>query len=1806
MSSNSPQPPNWGEFYGQLYSRRVDLVGDYAGSEPFLVEGDSLLLHCFSDELLDFEDGFQMLHAVWLVEDFLQNLHRRNCNFHLAFFDDREHLCIPSHANETQSAKYRLARAVVIRHLQANLTRGSSPMKLLVFPSLTSESFNTVLTTGSYMFVLMNDGAADACQCIPHMDANFDLRLAICSLITRGYSVALINGLEWRDTKAITAVIEGMSKSHRTKHPALNQSPPAGEEINFDKLVFGHELYTVFVEHHELAEPKLSERLYLVIATAANLVSDGDLPSSAVASFVMHTVLQSQLSLECRSFESTQSSEASQNFLLQFSKTALAIMKSPLWQAFLSEAQFACDISDLVDGRLFNMVLTRQLPLPELKGDFARIVSSLVTLDIIVPETQHSHVGNDTTDPAGNFATLRKLLPFAAEGFDKHLQPVKLDIDDNALQRPSDNTSKAFRELTHWHNAKRPLNRKAMIAAKDRAALYARRRDQRFMAEMMAYAASLTNAVGKALEPETIVTQDGQSTASHTAKDQQQSSQTTRIGGGKNKQKQARMDKLAAEQEKKEAAQNLKVFNSWHVVCKDIQREQQTTMRYIKALQFLGSLPTTKQAVVGSEIEFYALHCLLELWKVSTSISPKAPNLPLAAKIWDATRRLSTGSSVTKTMEERLRRIVDSLGLPFIISAAQAPDRKLPFEFALSGRNPSLKIPLPSKEFQLLHCGPYFDRKMDSAHDDRVPFLPDGWQREVLDAIDADKSLFVVAPTSAGKTFISFYAMKKILEGSNDGVIVYVAPTKALVNQIAAEIQARFSKTYKHAGKSVWAIHTRDYRVNNPTGCQVLVTVPHILQIMLLAPVNASSWSSRVKRIIFDEVHCIGQADDGIVWEQLLLLSPCPIIALSATVGNPEAFRSWLASAQKAAGNDLAMVHHPHRYSDLRKYVFTPHDDLTFEGLPKAPAIPRVDLDKGAEHFRFVHPVASLLNRSRGMPEDFSLEARDCFTLWKAMKAHESETHKVPDALDPKHALPDVIAQADIISWCKSLKQLLEQWMTERDAPYDAVIQDLGRSLYELEAESDMGLDNAGLCKTALSLLYRLHEQSALPAILFNYDRGNCESICQAVMEKLKEAEKKWKETSSIWAKKLTDWETWKKNRKEISKMKAGKKSGKLQEEGMSKADLEREKSAIALDTWESFDPDAPVDGFHFKDGAKLQQSELDEYAKELRWRGVQDWLIEALGRGIAVHHSGMNRKYRHIVELLFRKGYLRVVVATGTLALGINMPCKTVVFCGDSVFLTALNFRQAAGRAGRRGFDVLGNVVFHGIPVSKVCRLLSSRLPELTGHFPITTTLVLRLCTLLSESNNSAFALRSIDALLSQPRLYLGGEENRMTVLHHLRFSLEYLRRQFLLDQRGTPLNFAGCVSHLYYTENASFAFHALLKDGYFQRLCAGIRRNPESTERILRTLMLVLSHIFGRRYCRHVDREFVEAVVKTSPSSVILAPLPAAAAAILRAHNDDTLDVFKTYVRTYVAQHVRAPDDVLPLTGVRCGGDGSADRGAINAACTRPNVRSAFVALSGHADDAGITSIGELCRTVRAGVFLEEAVIPYMPVCDYPQPRPVASWRPQQAASGASGQGKDLPLNAYLLDFFKHGDASALVAANGIRRGDVWFVLNDFSMVLATIVASLEGFVAGNDDVIVDAMAGGGGEEMEEEKLWEGGAGSAPGKMEKKEPMPRRNSKAHRTGTLESWEEDAEADAQANADAAADADDEDSENWGGGGGAAGTAAGGDGSGKAGADEVLSAPAWEDDGDGSLLDVLAAFKKLSEEFNGKFKAMWA
>jgi ATP-dependent RNA helicase HelY len=102
----------------------------------------------------------------------------------------------------------------------------------------------------------------------------------------------------------------------------------------------------------------------------------------------------------------------------------------------------------------------------------------------------------------------------------------------------------------------------------------------------------------------------------------------------------------------------------------------------------------------------------------------------------------------------------------------------------------------------------------------------------------------------------------------------------------------------------------------------------------------------------------------------------------------------------------------------------------------------------------------------------------------------------------------------------------------------------------------------------------------------------------------------------------------------------------------------------------------------------------------DLRVLGFSRWRA-GLMDGIAAHHAGMVPAFKEVVEVLFQRGLLGVVVATETLALGINMPARTVVierlekWNGEShVLLTPGEYTQLTGRAGRRGIDRVGHAV--------------------------------------------------------------------------------------------------------------------------------------------------------------------------------------------------------------------------------------------------------------------------------------------------------------------------------------------------------------------------------------------------------------------------------------------------------------------------------------------------------------------------------
>ena len=89
------------------------------------------------------------------------------------------------------------------------------------------------------------------------------------------------------------------------------------------------------------------------------------------------------------------------------------------------------------------------------------------------------------------------------------------------------------------------------------------------------------------------------------------------------------------------------------------------------------------------------------------------------------------------------------------------------------------------------------------------------------------------------------------------------------------------------------------------------------------------------------------------------------------------------------------------------------------------------------------------------------------------------------------------------------------------------------------------------------------------------------------------------------------------------------------------------------------------------------------------------------LSFGVGVHHAGLLPKYRLLVEQLAQRGLLHVVCGTDTLGVGVNIPIRTVLFTKLAKFdgtkvglLSVREFKQIAGRAGRRGFDTQGSVV--------------------------------------------------------------------------------------------------------------------------------------------------------------------------------------------------------------------------------------------------------------------------------------------------------------------------------------------------------------------------------------------------------------------------------------------------------------------------------------------------------------------------------
>ncbi|XP_051875705.1 probable ATP-dependent RNA helicase DDX60 [Pristis pectinata] len=1670
---------------------RTSLLRDFVESEFFVIDGDSLMMMYIHNATVD---PGQNLHFFYLVEWFLSDLIQKQAKFVIAFFKDLE--CIWN-----QSCLYLSIRTTLILHLQRNT-------KIPVhteFSSCFDPKWKTFLEENHPYFVMISDTAnpKKKRECLStglfHNLMIHTLGNGINVVLTSGVTQDILRlyGYHKTSNAMIISVFQEKAEDLKRAEDWMLSCAPA-----FHSQVFcgtdGKKLMQTL--HSEIPQTISALKLLwpqgvdvrrIVCAVSCSVAlkiygymvamakSTGDETGASAnkeeeleelseqgatelcRTYCLHVALLRKLPLAQRALKSKAKwKNAAMPFLLLRRMAEFLVLKELStthdWPVDLTY------LTDLSDEHLFKSVVKICSERPactgsepqlgrEIGSEYRNIWEAVATISpaldvgsalpvtcspglLLLPaDTTESVHQEQGIPPIG-------LIPVTSDLVEEYLgkmlgQMPQLDSEDPTIV--SLLKLKEFDEVLHWHSRKPlietwhekiqklptdPLERKSMLRQQQKYVVF-----ERLYAESLEETATLTVASSQA----------------EAAK--RPSKKSTEL--------------IEAQKRKKLEEEERKAKEQWSSIQKSLGKEMtQDIDKGIKTLDRFLQKCNSDQVKVDAQMEGIK-HCYNAWVEHCRSIAEPSRDVKTAVMLM---QRIHTVLSqyeeqLSPKQLTKLAGYLKELGfLSLRDSLLERVDEQQKEKLKKRQMNdPKCPVGLGAARFQLKHMGPFLIRDERTDRDPRVRhFIPDTWQRELLDAVDNNESAVIVAPTSSGKTYASYYCMEKVLRTSDSGIVVYVAPTKALVNQVVATVYGRFTKDLPQ-GMAVCGCFTRDYR-SHVFSCQVLVTVPQCLEILLLSP-HQQDWAKRIQYVIFDEVHCLGGDIGAEVWEHLLVMIRCPFLALSATISNPEDLTQWLQLVKtywkqverdseepssattkqkgkrkkhtKSQSFKVRLVTYGERYNDLENFVCDFEDDK----------------------YKFVpyHPCAALTVDhiiNYGIPSDLALSPAECLRLYDTM-AGVSQGWPRAQELDPemyksfKNKI--VIRRSDVREYEAELKKELAGWIeTGRTNEVKDVLLMLApkaKGIFGREHKDNFPL-----------LVETLQKQNGLPAIFFMFNPSLVEGFADDILRHLlRKAQSKKKPGHDKT--KLQIESRIVKLLKYLEKEKTLTHPSRKQAERLTQCQTEYESLTKKHQELQKLPPDCT-----FAQISAADQKFLDKVFTRLRWIHHSGYYRSMLRRGIGCHHRSLNKTIRQSVEMLFRRGFIKVVSATSTLALGINMPCKTVVFLEDSVYLDSLNYRQMSGRAGRRGLDNAGSVIFYKVPLSKVQRLLKANVPQLRGQFPLTITLVLRLMLLAAKADDQLDAKAKALSVLQYSLMTFNQPRKQNIVKYYFLFSLQFLLREGFLDREGHPQGFAGLVMHIHYHEPANFVFIRFLVQGLLHKLCQPV--NPSSntfSEDVMETLVLILANLFGRR---HLPSVLWEQRPSFQQSKVFLNDLPEEFAASVKEYNENAIHVFGNFLLTISQLADLEKEFKLPLTNTTFPGpqeQEGADFTAELSKCLDSPVTavSPFACLSGRTNHDLFNSY-DVDPIIFRTLGIHMGNIPILPLKYYDR------------------QGRHMPLNAYALDFYKHGSLTALTSDNGINRGEAYDLIRDFLLVISAISTSVAELCDRADDPVVLAF--------------------------------------------------------------------------------------------------------------------------------------
>lgn len=531
------------------------------------------------------------------------------------------------------------------------------------------------------------------------------------------------------------------------------------------------------------------------------------------ARYLLHTTLLTDLSLAQRHLPSVYLAEGDKEvagFLQVLGGEFLELLSDNEVTSELRKRKGG--VGDFVDGRLFRNVVASSVSeslhelleqCPEQTREHYKALRSAL-LDVteqqfpLLEDKLDLQVTFLDPPPQPKPDTLQ-VLPFSNPVFEQYLKDVNLPTDPTS---PSQTRyEKTIYETFISDAAMRKLKRGKAgptenYRPSEKKKWWQLKGDQIYQADMLKYALSLSGTGGVGLAPERIITTSPSDRKKVEAAPAPSASDKKEIAG-KNKNVKAnpkagaKVSKAAEIKAANAALMAAKAGKKAPDVWKQFYTAEVASSRTDRARVVVLTNFILKSADENYTVEARLFKCsyLLNIWRdeYCSAAERAKEGYEIVALLFSEATKIVTSSALSKQIRAHIDTLFAVLGfstLPVPEGTPALPSKPLtitPPPVPTGAAASKTRVGITSLEFQLQYCGPYMDRNLDSSKDDRVRFSPDRWQVSVLDALDADKSVFVIAPTSAGKTFIAYYAMEKILRHSDDDILVYVAPTKALV-----------------------------------------------------------------------------------------------------------------------------------------------------------------------------------------------------------------------------------------------------------------------------------------------------------------------------------------------------------------------------------------------------------------------------------------------------------------------------------------------------------------------------------------------------------------------------------------------------------------------------------------------------------------------------------------------------------------------------------------------------------------------------------------------------------------------------------------------------------------------------------------------------------------------------------------------------------------------------------------------------------------------------------------------------------------